>query len=219
MKNFVRFFIPVICTAIIFNACSIEKRHYRPGYHIEWKHKIKTVSPKPAGEDIAVEEHMREISNPAPETIKATPLVQPKNTIVPARVTAGTTPEISKKTIPAQKHFTEKILPGKKMEKLIPVQKISRYVPAPTSSNAALDDDGRLIIGIIFLIFGLSPFAVLIYNGPGPEFSLDFLLWILGLVFLIIGLASGIPGLAAVGWILLVVAFIYAIIAMIRRAV
>ena len=105
------------------------------------------------------------------------------------------------------------------MEKLISSQKLSRYMACPKFSDTAISDDGRLIIGIIFLLFGLSPFAVLIYNGPGPEFSLDFLMWILGLVLLIIGLAAGSPALATIGWILLIVAFIYAIIAMIRRAI
>ena len=44
MKKLMRICSIALIASVVFAACSVEKRHYMPGYHIEWKTKTKTTS-------------------------------------------------------------------------------------------------------------------------------------------------------------------------------
>ena len=71
---------PLIGAALLLQSCTIEKRHFRPGYHIEWK--TKTWNPPPSAE----------ITTPLTEKepVPVTPSVSLENTNVTVRDGAGT---------------------------------------------------------------------------------------------------------------------------------
>lgn len=210
------------CAASFLFSCSIEKRHYRPGYHIEWKHKVKTAE-IPAAK--AVEEKTDDEMEYKKAVMADMSLAQNtaiQDTIITEKKEVN--PGISAVHSIAQKQEVKTTAkrPGKKFLALhqpkLNTAKINRLIKTPRFSDTAMSDDARLVFAIIFLLFGLSPFAVLIYNGPGAEFTLDATLWILGILFVVLGVASA-SGLVWVGWVLLFVAFVYALIAILRKAV
>jgi len=221
MKKIYVLTMMVVGLMFILNSCSIEKRHYRPGYHVEWKHRVKT-SPVAADE--------------------STTMVVKENKLVKQEVNSNTTTPVAEKTISAAEPQQEvlpvtenkKSITGKQAKKslsflvLQPEKKESikpavfkKHLPITetTGMSRAISDDGRLVFGIIFLLLGLSPFAVLIYVGQGSEFNLDLVIWGAGLILLLLGFIVDSLFLVYAGWIFLLAAWIYAIVVMIRRAV
>ena len=46
MKPIKSFFYAILFLTILLASCSVEKRHYTSGYHLQWKHAVKSESPK-----------------------------------------------------------------------------------------------------------------------------------------------------------------------------
>src|SRR4051812_38809545 len=73
LKSFLKiYFVGLIALLIIVNACSINKRVYRPGYSIEWKTSLKNHSKRGLSSNLLTNKIPQiEISNPLQEPLTA----------------------------------------------------------------------------------------------------------------------------------------------------
>ena len=75
MKKILYFIILVFCTTIFFQSCTIEKRHFRPGYNIQWKG-----NSIPARVEASVElKHVEEIKLESPQISTSDKLIEEIN--------------------------------------------------------------------------------------------------------------------------------------------
>lgn len=225
MKNILLHVLAVACATLTFHSCSVEKRHYMPGYHIEWKHKADTENTK-AAEPATGTAY-------TPNTVTAGEKTATGETAVtmPAEKPAGTAAEIapaavSEKPVAQQnkgaatkktKTKNENRLAEATAQKLEKAgKKIANVVRIPAVSATAMDETAALVIGIILLVFGLHPFAVLVVLGTGREFSLDLTFWLVGILFLVLAVAIGSSAFWAIGAIFLLISLVYALVVIIQ---
>lgn len=194
-----------MASAVLFASCSVERRHYRPGFH------VNTGNHKPAAEakaDPKIKKDAPEyvIETPA-EIVESTPVESASNNSVPETIV--TAPE-QKATIQkpakaaAQTQIVQKHKPGKKM--FLP-QAVKRALTAQSPSGTMEIDIVALILAIFLGFIGIHRF----YKGYIVSGILMILLFILATGWWWFGpvwFLGTIAGLALFAWVIVDIVFI-----------
>jgi hypothetical protein len=208
--------------ALLFASCSIEKRHYMPGYHVEWKHKQKTL-PVSGENTIQAEETKKLIQSFSPEDDSkqvagtSVPVTMPEpfsqDEITDRREKQKqaneNNPEINNTTNDKGQQFTKAPVTIKKM--------------SLKARSPHISDDARLILAVVFLLFGIPPAAIAVMVGVGPEFWLNILLLVGSILCIVLAMTAFYSGGAfavfvGLGVICALACFIHAIVVVIQNA-
>ncbi len=100
-----KYFLLLIGLSLLTGSCSITKRRYNTGWHVEWHKKHQTSDEETASvannRDIRVSE-TTQMQDPAPETVSAEESIPASNETQPVSLTASTEPVSSTTDAPAQ---------------------------------------------------------------------------------------------------------------------
>ncbi|MFI5203840.1 MAG: hypothetical protein ACHQF2_05035 [Flavobacteriales bacterium] len=191
MKTVKRIFSVSLAFALVLSSCTIKKRHYMPGYHIEWKSSTQT-SAQPSSEI------QQEKTTVIPET---------KKTELPNTVNADQSLSASTNTSPDQSpdislsEYTESLKKqpsSKYATKDISTSTVKKHgwKRKPALTNG---DDGGAKKGLVMILVGLLLFLlgylffILFLNAFGLLFWYIFavagcILIVIGIIVLILGL-------------------------------
>lgn len=178
MKNIVKLLCLAIIASITVTSCSVEKRHYMPGYRVEWKNKGKTSAVK---EGVAVtentgvqkEDKVKEVAaveatnavvmNETQEQLTTTVVQQ--ELIVPATNQKDKTPVFSEENV-SETANEQEIAQNNQTTKT----NNTNQKPASPKGDAPL-----VLLIILCILFPLSIVAVAIATDLGIETLWNFL--------------------------------------------
>lgn len=189
MKNI--YILAVAALVLSLGSCTIEKRHYQSGYHVEWNHRNKAID---KAEEVKIAEPAQEataaVETPATEEIAPVvkQQVMPAKEIQPAEETTATLrdePVFTKKSVSQQ--LTERAESNNNQVRSNESQdenqmQLNEQQNAKNGSNEV--SDILLIILCIFIPF----LAVYLYESDiTTNFWVDLLLtllfWVPGMIF------------------------------------
>lgn len=151
MKNKITLAVAVLCVAAFVTSCSVEKRHYMRGYHVEWNKNKKNNS-------VAVKE---ETANTV--TLNATAPVAEEQTVVetpatvnavPVTVAPAATQENAVTSTPAVQPQVENATVKQDVAKqeVVSKQEVKSAVKKAAKNSASGDPSKGLLIVLCFLI-------------------------------------------------------------------
>lgn len=179
--------------SLFFVGCTMEKRHYNSGYHVEWlsqKGKVNKAEPaaqpeKEVEQQLAMQEEHKvseqeaAVVAPAVTAEVVAPATVNENVATPAKQTTSKAPskqEVRKEMKAAQKEM-------KSIEKGFTAD-ASVATLDQTSSSPFSDVP---VILLVILAFLLPPLAVFLHRGIGTEFwislILTLLVWVPGVIY------------------------------------
>ncbi len=187
MKKNKLFLVALI--AIIYSSCTVEKRHYMSGYHVEWHHKTQKTT---GSGEIKIEE--KQITSlPSEEHVMTAAPIEEKSLDLTIE-TAPATVTQEQFTAPANKKQQKQNQPKQELKASSNTSPLSRSVNATRAEKAAQESNensssffgmepsqGLLILLAIFI----PPLAVYLYEGNWTSRCT---------VNLILTLLCGIPG-------------------------
>ncbi|CAN5302428.1 hypothetical protein BH09BAC5_BH09BAC5_04130 [soil metagenome] len=166
----------IFAAAFVFNSCTMEKRHYRNGYHVEWNSNKETVDVKKEnGKSISTAETVAMQETTASEVNVADENLNQAITSVVSFAKPVTNQIESNSVVSTNK--TSNAIQEKKI-----LKKTSAFVTShPVSSGG---DDNKVLL--IVLCFFIPPLAVYLYEGSWTHRCT---------VNLILTLLCGLPGM------------------------
>jgi uncharacterized membrane protein YqaE (UPF0057 family) len=184
-----------LAVSLFFVGCTMEKRHYNSGYHVEWlSQKGKVQKAEPAAQQ---EKEMDQQLALQEETVV---MEQEQATVAPVVVAEVVAPVVTDKAeTPAKKETSNKIVRQEVRKEMKAAQKemksIEKGFTADASvatldqaSSSPLSDVDVILLVILAII--LPPLAVGLHRGIGTEFWISLLLtilfWIPGVIYAIL---------------------------------
>lgn len=172
------YLLGVIATAMVFTACSIEKRHYRNGYHVTWNHNAP---------------HAAQQTNSTPEntTVAVTEVTPEAVTVTeatPAVVEQVATP--AQKAQPAAGKVNEQVaqpnvLPALRENTVRSQAKhIIKQKPLTADAPVSAPETDKVLLVILAIL--IPPLAMYLYEGSWTKRCT---------VNLILTLLCGLPGM------------------------
>ena len=179
--------IVLAAIALLFNSCSIEKRKYQDGYHVEWHHKKKRTEEVKEivatdNEEAALAENSKEQLKESEVVVVEEMVIPSKQTVVAENVSADTGNELS--YVPQEKW-------GAKSDTITPGNDYYTSGENGTEINEKAEKSklcgllgvGSLLLGIfgnlLSSTFSLGPFAIVV----GGLFTAALVFSILAVVF------------------------------------
>lgn len=183
--------ILVVLLAIMYSSCTVEKRQYMSGYHVEWHHKNKDIKGKGQEESLEkaaaiAEKSTEEIAAVESFESNSTPAVA-ANTDFVAEKAASEKAEarnvIQKAKYKALVKMADRVVPETTVKMATQMKSESTSINAiQSASESSATDELLLIVLAIFL----PPLAVYLYEGSWTKRCT---------VNLILSLLCGIPGI------------------------
>jgi len=203
--------LQILLIPFVLFSCSIEKRHYRPGYHVEWRHTV------------TVEQYSdtNRINSPSIVLTNNTGSEQSEPKKVCIKSSFGTASQTSN-TIRQNTSIKAKYLEHAHRSSKITIQKhLQRTMNAGKNVNnkihiVKINEENKELLQILlafFLLFACPPFAILVIKGKCSEFWIDLCLYIVGAVlfFTSVIIAWDITFATLIGWGVMLAALVYAI--------
>lgn len=177
--------------SLVYTSCTVEKRHYMSGYHVEWKHK----APGIGGEGTA-----RAVEQPSPEVVAAgeslaqaaevktgetvqNQVVENRNENMPVASVEPAAKPTRKEVREMKKEAKEVIADAKKYTSASASVSISESSESTSLKSFASETD---IVLLVILAILLPPVAVYLYEGSWTSRCT---------VNLILTLLCGLPGM------------------------
>jgi uncharacterized membrane protein YqaE (UPF0057 family) len=183
--------IIVVLLAMVYSSCTVEKRQYMSGYHVEWHHKNKEIKGHSQAEAV---EKASAIAEKAAEEVAV--VESTESTVLPAIVTS--TDFVAEKAasekaeklnfVQKAKHkalvkMAETVAPKATVKMAAKMKAENKSISA--SNDAASSSEPDMVLLIILAIF-IPPLAVYLYEGDWTKRCT---------VNLILTLLCGIPGI------------------------
>ncbi|MFM9984074.1 MAG: YqaE/Pmp3 family membrane protein [Flavobacteriales bacterium] len=180
MKNI--YFLAIAAIILSLGSCTIEKRHYQSGYHVEWNHRNKPVE---KAEEVKANQPEQEstASNETPvlqeEMATEELAILPSTSVPQADESTATLNEepVYKKQSATQK-LTERA-EAKETTQFKPAQE--ENLNSENRGNAESQNKSKQVedIVLILLCIFIPPLAVYLYEGDTTvNFWVDLLLWL-----------------------------------------
>jgi uncharacterized membrane protein YqaE (UPF0057 family) len=160
------YLLTLVAIALIYSSCTVEKRHYMSGYHVEWNHK----APKIGGEGNTknvIEETLQVAENEEKSTIQLDEIrseeilnsTTPTPTIIdiPSKHKPHTSAQVEKKTVEKNQAIVENA-----KEKISP--RIINTTSETQSISHQANSETDLVLLVILAIL-LPPLAVYLHEG------------------------------------------------------
>jgi TM2 domain-containing membrane protein YozV len=175
---------------VLFNACSVEKRHYRPGFHVGGNGKAKTEAKKseaPKHESVKIEKQATAVVPTTASAANNTPtavIATPAQTKAAERVVTTPTTTKAETKLPGSKHVV--------------VNSVLKNAMKGASPEATMADKIISILLCIFLgwigihrfylgypISAIIMILLFVLSGLGGFLTINFLAYIAGLVLFV----------------------------------
>jgi len=217
---------------LIFSACTIQKRHYMPGYHVEWHKKTDARSADATTDQSLFSSESEEKTEGTSEELRSQTTVTNEQPIEEQIIS-----EESATTDPVNK--ADKLTVSENGSPVPSVESTSQKKAIKQLSvkkDPQTHDHPRIVLAILFLLLGIFPLSVYFTEGKTQNFrislvvSILFYLCILVATILVIAFvlltttaitAAGIAGLGLMLISILIgaMAFIHALIVFINKMV
>lgn len=192
MKSFLSFWLIVLFSASVMTSCSVEKRLYQRGYHIEWNKRAhvlsetESVSEKQVSDQVIREDEGQTgtiVATPSPEAITAAEetAVQPETVLKTQDRASNTTESATATPTTNTDQQTETLCTSHEQKSTL---KKANYRPGSPSSNAFTRGLMLILIGLLFIGIGF-----LFSSSVGPFGAVLLILFALvGLIIITVGL-------------------------------
>lgn len=177
MKKFLLPVTAVLAAVVFFASCSMEKRHYRPGYHVEWKNNQHTTATGNEQTSVKTAESTAAAQAfQAPVAVNETPAPAQQATATPAPV----------ETIKAKSSAVNSVVEKKsESNNVSSVKAILKQGHKETSRSLPAGGGSDNTILLVILAILLPPLAVYLYEGSWTKRCT---------INLILTLLCGLPG-------------------------
>lgn len=173
MRKLINIFILL---SLILHGCSITKRVYQPGYHIEWKNKK------------AIKSHSSQIERPittSKEEINLSVLANEDNLTIQKPISVNNRTAFGVNENKAAPHTDILSKLHKKIERKITPKKVNKIIASGIKGVNLQEPSGQLfLLGILSLIFLGAGIALLYFITP-PQINTGYLLLLLGTICLL----------------------------------
>ena len=181
-----------LAVSLFFVGCTMEKRHYNSGYHVEWlSQKGKVTKAEPAAQP------EKEMDQQLAMQEESQMVEQEVAVVAPVTTAELVAPVVTEKVeAPAKKETSNKVVKQEVRKEMKAAQKEMKSIEKGFSADAtvaALDQAGSSplsdvnVILLVILAILLPPLAVGLHRGIGTEFWISLLLtilfWIPGVIY------------------------------------
>lgn len=183
MKKFLLPVTAVLTVAVFFASCSMEKRHYRPGYHVEWKNNKTTSATGTEQTSVNTNETTTAVQSfQSPVTVENAAAPQQTPAAAPAPVTVVKSKSVIAKSVVANAAVEK----AGNENNVSAVKSVLKQANKNASRNQPAGGGNDNTVLLVILAILIPPLAVYLYEGSWTKRCT---------INLILTLLCGLPGM------------------------